>query len=97
MLPCILWSILRTNLCAYVSKKVFNYTVDRSHSSNHMIPCGLIRVFFASLASLKVITLLAPGILCTFFNPFVSSINDNFTNFTNFNDNYRDQTEVSSV
>ena len=45
--------------------RYFNHTFDRRHYSNRTIAYGL--CFFGSVALLKIIPLVAPGILSTFF------------------------------
>ena len=47
-------------------RRYFNHTFYRSHYPNGLIACGL--CLFSSLASLKIIPLVAPGILSKFFS-----------------------------
>ena len=58
---CIFTTIPCTNLCCLGQRNSFNHTFDGSHYSNGML-CGA-NAFFCSLASLKIILLVAPGIL----------------------------------
>ena len=55
----------------------FNHTFDRKHyPNNRTIACSY--ALFGSLASLRIIPLVAPSILSTFFNPFILRIDNKF-------------------
>ena len=69
-------------------RRYFNHTFYRSYYRNGMIACGL--CFFRSLASLKIIPLVALGPLATFF-PI------NLYHALKIRLNHRNQTDVSSL
>ena len=58
-------------------RRYFNQTFDRSHYPNGMIACGLCFIW-QRIAWLKIILLVAQGILSTFFNRFISRIENKF-------------------
>ena len=69
-------------------RRYFTQTLYPIQYPSGLIACGL--CFFGSLVSLKIIPLVAPGILFTFFS--IDSYHA-----LKFSLNHRDQTEVSSL